>query len=126
MRPYLVTLRKDLPMPFARVPKPPEEKKDEHPKPPASDGGPDDTQLAEETALTIDIDGIENRVQPFPVPEGIYQQIDGIKGKALFTWVPVEGSLERSWMPNSEPPAKATLDVRLRDRPGGDRGQGYH
>jgi tricorn protease len=111
MRPYLVTLRKDLPMPFAPVPKPPEEKKEEHPKPPAIDSGPGNAQPHQEIALTIDIEGIEDRVQAFPVPEGIYQQIDGVKGKALFTSLPVEGSLERSSMPGSEPPAKATLEM---------------
>ena len=44
--------------------------------------------------LVIDVDGIEDRVEAFPVPEGIYQQVDGIKGKALFTSVPLEGERE--------------------------------
>lgn len=102
MRPYLVTLRKDLPNPFALKPTPPEDpaaKKDDSKK--------------EETApsFTIDTDGIEDRLLAFPVPEGIYQQIEGIKGKALFTSVPIEGSIKKTWLPEAEPPAKARLTM---------------
>ncbi|CAN5350786.1 S41 family peptidase [soil metagenome] len=100
MRPYLVTLRKDIPSPFLIDPKPAEtpektkeEKKDE--KPP----------------LTIDTDDIQDRILAFPVPEGIYQQVAGIAGKVLFSSVPVEGSLKKNWMPGGEPPAKATLEM---------------
>jgi tricorn protease len=102
MKPYLVTLRADLPSPFALVPKAPEEpakkdeKRDEPPK---------------EEPLRIDVEGIEDRVVAFPVPEAIYQQIGAIKGKVLWTTVPVEGSLKRTWVPGTEPPAKATLDA---------------
>ena len=112
MRPYLVTLRKDVPTPFALVPKPPEEKKkEENAKLEAGDRSSGDAQPAEETPFGIDTEGIEDRLQAFPVPEGIYQQIDGIKGKALFTSVPVEGSLNHTWMSGGEPPAKATLEM---------------
>ena len=106
MRPYLVTLRKDLLSPFAQPPRAPEEpKKDEAKKEDA------ERNQEEPPPLVIDLDGIEDRVVAFPVPEGIYQQIAGIKGKALFASVPVEGSLKRSWIPGTEPPAKATLEA---------------
>src|SRR5438046_1228884 len=38
-------------------------------------------------------------------------KIAGIKGKTLFTSVPVEGSLTHTWFPGGEPPAKATLEM---------------
>jgi tricorn protease len=102
MRPYLVTLRKDLPSPFALAPKPPEKPEEKK---------PDEKPLPSAAPLLIDLEGIEDRIQAFPVPEGIYQQIAGIKGKALFTSRPVEGSLEKSWAPGAEPPVKAKLEA---------------
>ena len=46
------------------------------------------------------------------MPEGIYQQIAGIKGKALFTSrAGGRQSEEISWMPGGEPPAKATMEM---------------
>ncbi|MBC8106511.1 MAG: PDZ domain-containing protein [Anaerolineae bacterium] len=98
MRPYLVTLRKDIPSPFLIEPKAAEEK-------------PKDEKKEETPAFSIDTDGIHDRILAFPVPEGIYQQIDGIPGKVLFTSVPVEGALKKTWMPGGEPPAKATLEM---------------
>ncbi len=104
MRPYLVTLRKDLVSPFAQPPKAPEDPKKEEAK-------KDDAEKEKkDQPLVIDLDGIEDRAVPFPVPEGVYTQIAGVKGKALFTTVPVEGSLKRSWIPGAEPQAKATLE----------------
>ena len=51
------------------------------------------------TPVRIDLDGIAQRVLPFPVPDGRYGQIAGISGKALFTVFPVEGALDdgSSW-----------------------------
>src|SRR5205823_4740967 len=60
--------------------------------------------------VVIDLEGITERVVAFPVPEGLYGQVAGIKGKALFTSFPVEGALDRSWVPG-EPAAKGTLEV---------------
>ncbi|MHB2016445.1 MAG: S41 family peptidase [Candidatus Xenobia bacterium] len=90
-RPYLIPLRKDIQSPFIPQPKPPEseeakvtkkgeeELKPEGPPPP----------------LAIDLDGIEDRALAFPVGEGRYGRIRGIKGKALFTYYQVEGSRYR-------------------------------
>ena len=106
MRPYLVTLRKDLPSPFAIVPRPLEEEKKD-----GKDEKDGRQRRTRRRPLVIDVDGIEDRVQAFPVPEGIYQQVEGIKGKALFTSVPPEGSVKKTWVPGGAPPAKATLEV---------------
>ena len=64
-----------------------------------------------EPPFRIDPDGIEDRVVAFPVPEAIYQQIDGDQGQGAVDHVPVEGSLKQTWIPGGEPPAKATLEV---------------
>jgi tricorn protease len=100
VKPYLVTLRKDLPSPFVPVPKPPEEKKDEPKKKPKP------------VAVDIDFDGIETRVLAFPVSDRRYQQVAGLPGKVLMSWLPVEGALSGDfWPPSPEPPAKATLEL---------------
>src|SRR5207248_6532502 len=55
------------------------------------------------------LDGISSRVVAFPVPEGIYGQVAGIKGKALFTSFPIEGALPPE-PPATEPVPKGTLE----------------
>ena len=104
MKPYLVTLRADLTSPFALVPKAPEEPKKDEKKEEKKDE-------AAEQLVQVDLDGIEDRVVAFPVGEASYQQLGALKGKVLWTTVPIEGSLKRTWVPGSEPQAKATLDV---------------
>jgi tricorn protease len=49
-------------------------------------------------------------VVAFPVPEGRYGQILGIKGQALFTSFPIEGNLSNSWFPG-EPTAKGSIEM---------------
>lgn len=153
VRPFLVTLKKDLPSPFVAVPKPAEEKpaeskdgakdekkddkKDEkEKKDEAVDKGsakkavdsakarkPDDKDEKKkddkdadkekdkkDQPLQIDFDGIENRIVAFPVAEGRYFQVAGIKGKVLYTSVPVEGSMNSNWA-NTEPAARGTLEA---------------
>jgi tricorn protease len=107
MRPYLVTLRRDVSNPFQILPKPAEETKNQD----ATKPDEKKSEEKEKPAFSIDTDGIEDRILAFPVPEGIYQQIDGIKGKVLFTSVPIEGSIKKTWVPGGEPPAKATLEM---------------
>jgi tricorn protease len=95
MRPFLVTLRKDVASPF--VPKP---------APIHRDGKDDEKEKDEETpALRIDFDGIAGRVIGFPVEEADYEHIVAAKGRALFTKFPVKGIKPegRSW--DEEPEA---------------------
>ncbi|MGL4651705.1 MAG: S41 family peptidase, partial [Caldilineaceae bacterium] len=48
--------------------------------------------------LRIDLDGIAQRILPFPVPDGRYGQIRAISGKVLFTNFDVVGTLDnRDW-----------------------------
>ncbi|MGD8856024.1 MAG: PDZ domain-containing protein, partial [Chloroflexota bacterium] len=119
MRPYLITLQKDLPSPFVPQPRAPGEnnkdaakngkKKDETP----SDEDPPETEVAQEEtpALQIDLEGIRKRILAFPVEEGIYGRVEGIKdGRVIYSRYPAEGALDSSWMPG-QPPAKGTLLV---------------
>ncbi len=109
MRPYLILLQKDLPDPFQPEPRPPGEnsgrgdskasvsgdsegnqKQEDKP----GEEGSDDTQPDSDSKATlhIDLEGIEDRVLAFPLPEGKYGRLAGIKGKLLYTTFPVVGT----------------------------------
>jgi len=107
-RPFLVTLREDVPSPFVPLPRPlsPDKKKDEGakkkpsdlPEPAgdvigAGDARLDEDVLAEsEDRMRIDLDGLSRRVVAFPVAEARYSAIVGLDKKAVFSWFPVEGA----------------------------------
>lgn len=115
MKPYAITLRRDLRSPFIAEPKAPGEKDKEKEKGKGQEKAADEKQESEaketeegqdeqsedqqETpprapAIVIDLDGITSRVVPFPVAEGRYDKVQGIKGKVLFLSHPIEGSLQ--------------------------------
>jgi tricorn protease len=117
-RPFLVPLREDLPSPFAAATKPlrapgaplpngkdDDEKKDD-PKTAANKDAPKTPPTVE-----IDLDGIDDRIVAFPVPEGIYTGILGTKSRVFFTSVQPEGSLDTGFMDTGEPSAKAQLQA---------------
>ncbi|MCY3017498.1 MAG: PDZ domain-containing protein [Planctomycetota bacterium] len=107
IRPYLVLLRKDTPSPFVPVAKPRDEKDADK----ADKKGAEGKKKAE-APVVVDLDGITDRVLAFPLPDGRYQQIEALKGKVLFTTVPIEGALKAPpWTGSPEPPAKASLEV---------------
>ncbi len=114
MRPYLVTLRADLPSPFVPVPRAPGEKsgEDENENGEEKDEREDEKKEQEEEGpVEIDLDGIEHRVLAFPLPLGRYGQIAGLDGgRVLFTTFPVEGALRHDWF-SDEPTAKGTLKM---------------
>jgi tricorn protease len=94
---YAITLRKDVLSAFGRESE-------------TQDGEPQRDSATPE--LTIDFDGIEDRIEAFPMPEGIYEHIEPIRGKMLFTSLPVEGSLDLPILnPREAPEAKAKLKV---------------
>ncbi len=130
MKPYLVTLRKDVESPFVLKPHGFEEKeKDKKEEKENETGGEkgeqgkeqektekSDTKEEEEKEekkeqpLKIDFDGIQERIVAFPVDEGRYQEIAAVKDNVFYTIYPVEGALDKSWH-DSEPFAKAVLKV---------------
>ncbi len=86
-KPYALLLRRDLRSPFVATPKGAngrEERGDET-KNGDENVGKDErgSESATGRALSIDLEGIEKRLVPFPVPEGKYGQVRGIKGKVL-------------------------------------------
>ncbi|MDA8343898.1 MAG: PDZ domain-containing protein [Thermaerobacter sp.] len=100
MRPYLVTLQRDLPSPFLPEPQPMNKKP----------GAEKDADAAdeEETLPAIEFEGILDRVVAFPVADGVYGQLAAIEGKVLYTTFPVEGTLLDAGMA-PEPDADGTL-----------------
>ena len=97
-------------------------------KPPGSGGKQDDDDKSARTGeekgkdgkgkgkrkkrrLRIDLAGIERRLIPFPVADSRYGQIEGVPGKALFTTIPLRGTLDNgSWEEDeSEEPETGTL-----------------
>jgi len=83
-RPFVVTLRADVPSPF--VPKPAPIHKDKH-----DDEGDERKRDEKPVRIEIDFEGISGRVLGFPVEEGNYDQIVAAKGRVLFTLFPVKG-----------------------------------
>ncbi len=98
MKPYALPLRADLPSPFSAV----------HRKPQGLKSNGAESQN-EKPKVTIDFDGIEDRVVEFPVPEGRYLKILAAPGRALFTMMPVEGTLSNQLGSNPETAPKNTL-----------------
>ncbi len=105
MRPFLIALKKGTVSPFVPIPK---SLRAASPK-----KGPEIDQQAaasRKPTVEIDFDGIESRIVGFPVAEGRYEQIWGLKGRVLFSSVPIQGSLDYNWS-STEPSAEATLEV---------------
>jgi tricorn protease len=101
MRPFLVTLRKDVGSPFVPKLRPVVKRKaDEKKEEPQS--------TAPSAPIDIDFDGIDGRIVGFPVEEGRYERIAGVKGRAIFTKYPVRGSLDPSWY-EAENPSEGSL-----------------
>jgi tricorn protease len=94
-RPYAILLRRDLRSPFIAVPKVPAGKEEKSEESVSRDEKPGENGKAETNGskpLTIELEGIEKRVVPFPVPEGKYARVRGIKGKALLlSFLPAGG-----------------------------------
>src|SRR6266699_3263069 len=128
VKPYAIMLQRDLRSPFIAEPKAPGEKDKDKEKGKEQENGKDKKQASDagETseekdeqvedqeatspkppAMLIDLEGISSRVLPFPVAEGQYKKVQGIKGKALFLSQPIEGTLE---LPLDEPDIKGRIE----------------
>jgi tricorn protease len=101
MRPYLITLRRDLPNPFLLKPKAP--KKEEQ----IELEEMEQKRERKEVEVTIDFEGITRRILPFPAKDAKYTQVFGTRGRAYFLSQPVEGSLSSS---GAETPARGKLE----------------
>lgn len=106
-KPYAVLLRRDLRSPFLAVPKVPGGREEKGDEARGSDEGSGQEERGENGAgkpLTIDLEAIEKRVVPFPVPEGRYSQISGLKGRVLLLSFPLVGGIheERPYEPSGQ------------------------
>ena len=110
-RPFLVTLRSDVPSPFVPQPKPVHRDHDHH----DHDHGDDKkAERPNELRIEIDFDGIAGRILGFPVDEGDYQQIVATKGRVFYTRFPVRG-IRPAGRDDDEDDATGTLPgVRFR------------
>jgi tricorn protease len=79
-RPFAIPLRRDVPNPFVPQPKPLESKEAAAAKKAEAEDAPEAPE-----AISIDLDGIADRVIAFPVSVGRYGRVEGIKGKVLFS-----------------------------------------
>ena len=84
-RPFVVTLRNDVPSPFVPIERP-VHRNHEH-----DHGDEKKSDKPEELRIDIDFDEISGRILGFPVEEGEYNQIVALKGRVLYTRVPVKG-----------------------------------
>ena len=89
-RPYLVPLRASTVSPFDSATRSPRSPGESHE--PEEDDESESEQTKDES-FRIDAEGIQNRVTAFPVPEGRYGRVMGVRGRALFARYPVAGSL---------------------------------
>jgi len=94
-RPFLLTLRTDVPNPFTPKPRPVHREHD-HEREPADE---EKKKSEKPPRIEIDFDGIEGRILAFPVDEGDYGQIVAVRGRALFTKFEVRGikPADRDW-----------------------------
>lgn len=83
-RPFVVTLRNDVPSPFVAQPRPIHRDHDHGHE-------ADEKKDSKSERIEIDFDGIQGRVLGFPVEEGEYEQVIAVKGRALFTRFAVKG-----------------------------------
>ncbi len=106
MRPFLVTLQRDLLSPFVPVPQPPKSEAAEQ-----LEAAKAEQQPATPAPITIDLDGIASRIVPFPVAEGRYGRVQGTHEGVLFSSFPVEGTRKLDLFGGMVPPANGTLDA---------------
>jgi len=85
-RPYLVTLRAETRSPFEPAGQPPR-------GPVADKESEGDESPASHPEFRIDLEGIRSRIVAFPVAEGRYGRVLGVRGRALYSIYPVQGSL---------------------------------
>jgi len=86
-RPFLVTLRNDVPNPFAPKPRP-VHRDHEHER---ENAGEERKRAERPPRIEIDFDGIEGRILAFPVDEGAYGRIVAVRNRVLYTKFEVRG-----------------------------------
>lgn len=84
-KPYLITLQQATPSPFLPpLPQDDEPHKDDKDKKDKDKDKDDEAPEDKKVDVEIDLKGIQDRVLEFPVSEGLYTKIAGLKGKVIF------------------------------------------
>lgn len=78
VKPYLITLQKDLVSPFLKTPEALDIKKGKE------EDQTDKEKHSKEKPIHIDLEGIKNRILEFPIDAGDYSQLQAAKGKVYF------------------------------------------
>ncbi|MEU6620687.1 S41 family peptidase [Streptomyces litmocidini] len=102
-RPYLVPLSSATPSPFALLP-------DGRPAAGGLDPADDDTESADGT-VTVEIEGLPERVTPFPVAASKYSALHPVSGGGL-VWLrwPISGALGETFANPADTSGKPTLE----------------
>ncbi|MFI2737047.1 S41 family peptidase [Streptomyces sp. NPDC018711] len=102
-RPYLVPLSSATPSPFALLP-------DGRPAAGGLDPADDDTENADGT-VTVEIEGLPDRVTPFPVAASKYSALHPVSGGGL-VWLrwPISGALGETFANPADTSGKPTLE----------------
>ncbi|HEY8314878.1 MAG TPA: PDZ domain-containing protein [Candidatus Baltobacteraceae bacterium] len=99
-RPFVITLRDDVPNPFVPKPKPVHRDHEHHHDDDERESdGEGKKKKDKPPVVDIDFDGIQGRILGFPVDEGDYGQLVAVKGRVYFTRFEVRGIKPggRSW-----------------------------
>lgn len=94
MKPYLILLQKDALSPFN--PEPRGYKESEDLEAPPKNSKAKDGKEEELPKIKIDLAGIEDRIVPFPVNEGIFENLVPAKDRIYYLAKPVIGALDKA------------------------------
>lgn len=94
-RPYLIALQADAAPPFEPTPRGMKHDRSHADDDAGENGDGKPDKSAAPKPLRIDLDGIDRRVAAFPVAEGRFGQIAGVRGKVLWTVFPIPGAQGR-------------------------------
>ncbi|MEU3682394.1 S41 family peptidase [Streptomyces sp. NPDC030592] len=101
-RPYLVPLSSATPSPFALNPEG---------RPAAGGLDPLEEEPGEGGAVTVEVEGLESRVTPFPVTASKYSALEPVAGGGL-VWLrwPISGALGETFANPADPSERPTLE----------------
>ncbi|MGW2306119.1 S41 family peptidase [Streptomyces sp. NPDC001809] len=103
-RPYLVPLSSATPSPFALLP-------DGRPAAGGLDPADDDTEATTDGTVTVEIEGLADRVTPFPVAASKYSALHPVSGGGL-VWLrwPISGALGETFANPTDTSGRPTLE----------------
>jgi tricorn protease len=123
-RPYMILLRKDVKDPFADLAGLPPSKEDEKKDADKKDkkdkkkGEKDEGKKEEEapTPVTIDFDGIADRVEELPVDRGNYFHIEATSKKVFYLSSPLKGFADQGGVFDEPGPDNSLISFDLEDK----------